>query len=137
MIQFLLGLPGMISGLFGSVNHITDAISNERIAKLKATTEEEHVRADENIKTLEARRDVMIAESAHSNINAIIRAVIALPVAIVLWKILAYDKALGEWTHGHTDALDPNLWNVVMVVIGFYFLYDASTAITRIFKSKS
>ncbi len=36
-----------------------------------------------------------------------------------------FDKALGQWTQGRTDALSPELWQVVMVVVGFYFLYEA------------
>ena len=55
-----------------------------------------------------------------------IRSWLATGPAFLLTKIYIYDKALGQWTGGHTDPLDPNLWNVVMVVLGFYFLYSAA-----------
>jgi hypothetical protein len=50
-------------------------------------------------------------------------------------KLYVYDKALGQWTGGHTDALDPNLWTVVTATIGFYFLYEGAINATRIFKA--
>lgn len=136
LFTLLTALPSLLSGLFGTVNGITNAIANTKIAQINATTQEAQIQAQETINTLQARRDVMIAESAHSNINGIMRFIVAIGPATYLCKIFLYDKVLGPWTHGSTDALDPNLWQVVMVVLGFYFLYDASTAITRIFASR-
>jgi hypothetical protein len=52
-------------------------------------------------------------------------------VSILIGKVLVWDKALGQWTGGRTDALDPNLWQVVMVVLGFYFL---SETVSRVLK---
>jgi hypothetical protein len=52
------------------------------------------------------------------------RGLMAFPVVVLLWKLLIYDKALGQWTMGHTDALGDDLWKVVAAVIAFYFLYD-------------
>src|ERR1700681_681326 len=123
----MFALLGLIPGLFGAINGITAAISNERIAALNATTDQERVAAQERLTTLQARRDVMIAESAHSNINAWIRAMIALGPAIYLLKIFLFDKVLQSLTGGSTDPLDPNLWVVVQTVLGFYFLFEAST----------
>jgi hypothetical protein len=107
-------------------------------AKQKAATDVERIAAEERIKTLEAKleakRAVLVAEGGLTRINAYVRAVIGLEVAFLLGKILVWDKALGQWTGGKTDALDPNLWQVVMAVIGFYFLYEAATAVTRIIR---
>jgi hypothetical protein len=47
---------------------------------------------------------------------------------------LIWDKALGDWTGGHTDALDPNLWQVIMATVGFYFLYEGAVNTARILK---
>ena len=44
---------------------------------------------------------------------------------------LIWDKVLGGLTGGTTDPLSPELWRVVMVVIGFYFLYEATRAVVR------
>lgn len=107
------------------IGSITSKIADAYLAKQNATTDREKIAADERIRTLEAKRAVMVAE-AGSRINAIMRAALAAPVAVILWKIFIYDKALGQWTHGTTDALSPELWNVVMVVVGFYFIYETA-----------
>lgn len=143
MLSLILAIPGLLSGLFGTLNGITSAISNAQIAKINAQTAQEQIHAQETINTLQARRDVMIAESAHSNINGIMRFIVAVGPASYLLKIFLWDKVVGAvvgctvlgaagCSSFNTDALDANLWNVVMVVLGFYFLYDASTTITRI-----
>lgn len=116
------------------VAKITSAIVKAKADSLNAKTEQERIEAGERVSSLQAKRDVMIAESGASRINGMIRAAMALPVAVVLWKIFVYDKALGQWTAGHTDALSPELWQVVSVVIGFYFLYEGAIGVTRILK---
>ncbi len=133
--MFPLNLISLIPGLFNTVNNVTNAIANERIKKIQANTEEEKIQADERIKTLEARRDVLLADADKSKIDMYIRASIGGSVAFLLGKILVWDKALGEWTHGNTDKLDPNLWSVITATIGFYFLYSAITNTTKILKN--
>lgn len=132
MLSFILGL---LPGAFSTINGITNAISNAQIAGINAKTAQEKIAADQTVATLQARRDVMIAESGSSKINAIIRASIGGPVAFLLAKVFVWDKALGDYTSGHTDGLDANLWNVIMAVIGFYFLYEASVNTARIIKA--
>lgn len=117
------------------IGTIANRLASAYEARQKATTDRERLVADERIKTLQARRDVLVAESGN-RINGWIRAGLALPVTIILWKVFVYDKALGQWTHGTTDALSPELWQVVMIVIGFYFLADAASTVTRIVKRR-
>lgn len=131
----LTAIFGLIPSLFTTVNGITNAITNEKINLAQSQTTADKIAAGEKIASLQAKRDVLIAEAGTSNINAYIRAVMGGSVAFVLAKIFVWDKALGEFTGGHTDALDPNLWNVVMATIGFYFVYEASVNATRIWKS--
>jgi cadmium resistance protein CadD (predicted permease) len=148
-LTFLASLPGILSGLFGTLNGITAAISNEKINAQNAATEQERIHAQERVNTLQARRDLMIAESAHSNLNIIVRSFIGGAVAIVLVKLLVWDKVVGSLVGCagkagaalrcatfNTDPLDDNQWKVISVVVGFYFLYEASTAVSRIFASK-
>ena len=130
----ILSLLSLIPGLFTTVNGITTAISNERLKLIQAKTDQEKIASQERISSLQAKRDVLIAESGRSNINAIIRGSIGGSVAFLLGKIDVWDKALGEWTGGRTDALDPNLWNVIMATIGFYFMYEAAVNTARIVK---
>lgn len=130
----MLGLLSLLPGLFTTVNGITTAISNERLKLIQAKTDQEKIVSEERIASLQAKRDVLVAESSISKINAIIRACIGGSVAFMLAKIFVYDKALGTWTGGRVDPLDANLWNVVMAVIGFYFLYEGAVNTARIIR---
>lgn len=145
----LTAAPAFFSGLFGSINKITAAISNERIAMIGAQTAEDKALIQSRLEALLARRDVMIAESAHSKLNIIMRTTLALGPAAVLTKLLAWDKVVGSimgcageagraarCAVFNTDVLDPNLWNVIMVVVGFYFLADGVSTTARILKLK-
>jgi len=130
----LLDLISIIPNAFKTIDNITNAIANEKIAALNATTDQERIAANERIATLQARRDVLIAESSVSRANIWVRTVFAVPVIFVLWKLFIWDKALGDYTHGHTDTLSPELWHVIMIVIGFYFLYEGAIGVSRIIK---
>ena len=145
MFSWITAIPSLISGLFGTVNNITNAISNEKIAALNATTDQDRIRSDERIKTLEARRDVLVAESGVSKINIVMRSLMAMSVVVVLWKLLVWDKVIGSFmgcsgaargTCGifTTDQFDANQWQIIMAVVGFYFLYEAGIGITKIIK---
>jgi divalent metal cation (Fe/Co/Zn/Cd) transporter len=136
IISALLAIPGLLSGLFGTINGITNAISNEKIAQLTTMTQQEQIASNERISALQQRRDVLIADAAHGSLDIWIRSGIAIGPAMYLFKIFAIDKVFGFLFHTSTDPLDPNLWNVVMVVLGFYFLSETSTRITRIVASK-
>jgi len=136
LLSLIGGLPALIAGLFGTINGITNAISNEKIALITATTQQEQIAANERINALQQRRDVLIADAAHGSLDIWIRSMIAIGPAMYLFKIFAIDKVFGFIFHTRTDTLDPNLWNVVMVVLGFYFLSETSTRITRIVASK-
>jgi hypothetical protein len=115
---FLLGL---IPGLFSTINGITNAITNEKIAALNATTDQERIASGERVTALEAQRDVLIADSSHSQIDMWMRTIIASGPTFILCKIFFYDKIFDGTTQISTN--DP-LWNVIMVVVGFYFLHS-------------
>jgi hypothetical protein len=145
MLSLLLGI---IPGLFTTVNGITNAISNERLKLIDAKTDQQKIAAQERINSLQAKRDVMIAESGASKINAVMRACLAAPVAIVLGKIYVWDKVIGSLSGCagvagqtmdclvfRTDVLDANLWTVITATIAFYFLYEGAVNVTRIAKS--
>jgi hypothetical protein len=134
MWSAVLGGIQALTGLSDAVSTISKAVADARIAAINAKTQEERIAAEERVKTLEARRDVLIAEAGVSKANMLMRTLIAAPVAILFWKIFVYDKALGQWTQGTTDALSAELWQVVMVVTGFYFLYEGAVGITRLIK---
>jgi len=129
MLSFLLGL---IPGALNTINGITGAISNERIALINATTDQERIQIQERINVLQTQRDVLVADSNHSKLDLWIRSAIALGPCTYLLKIFIWDKVLAL---GSTDALDPNLWQVMMAVIGFYFLYSGAIGVAKIVKA--
>lgn len=131
----LTAIFGLLPSLFSTVTGITNAITNEKINLAQAQNASDQIASQEKIATLQAQRDVMIAESGSSKLNGIIRAMIGGSAAFLLLKLFVYDKALGQWTGGHTDALDANLWTVVTATISFYFLYEGAVNATRIIKS--
>jgi hypothetical protein len=135
MLSFLMGIIGYIPSLFKTLDGITSAIADEKIAALNATTAQDQIVANEKVATLQAQRDLMISDSQHSNIDLWMRTLVAVGPATYLCKIFLWDKVLQEYTHGTTDPLDPNLWQVVMVVLGFYFLYAGAIGVTRILKA--
>jgi hypothetical protein len=132
MLSILSGLLGLLPTLSNTINGITNAISNERVAAITARTDEEKVASDERIKALEAKRDVLIAEVGHSNWDLIIRVIMSLGPAFYLSKILIFDAALHL---GSTDAVAPEIWNYITAVVGFYFLYSGAMGVTRLLKS--
>lgn len=150
LFTFVTSLPSWINGLFGTINHVTDAIANKQIALINAQSDEDRVLINAQLSALIARRDLMIAESAHSKLNIYVRSFLAFGPASILFKILFWDKVVGSFVGCSgklavaascgmfvTDPLDPNLWNVVMVVVSFYFLADGAATVSRILKLPS
>lgn len=147
MWQLILGLPGLITGAFGTINNITNAISNEKIVGINAKTDQERIESQERVNTLQLRRDVLIAE-AGSKLNQRIRAALAAGPAVLLLKLFVWDKVVGSFmgcagkagnaascVTFNTDPLDPNLWNVVMVVLGFYFLSEGAIHVAKVWRA--
>lgn len=125
-----------LAGFSDAITNISKSIADARIAAINAKTQEEKIAADERVATLTARRDVMIAEAGVSKANMYTRTFIAAPIAILLWKIFVWDKAFGQWTGGRTDVLSPELWQVISIVLAFYFLYEGAVGITRLIRQR-
>lgn len=136
MLALLAAIPSLFAGIFGTINSITSAISNEKIAAITATTDEARIASTERVAQLQQQRDVLIADSAHSSLDLYIRSFIAIGPAAYLLKIFLWDKVLAYWTNGSTDPIDMNLWNVVMIILGFYFVSATATTVSRIFASR-
>lgn len=113
MLSFILGL---IPGVLNTVNGITTAIANEKIAALNAVTDQERIAAQERVSTLQAQRDALIASTNRSSLDIWLRTAFAIGPLCYLSKIFIYDKVLSL---GSTDPLDPHLWYVVMSIIGY------------------
>jgi hypothetical protein len=120
MLAFLLSLVNPVS-------RIVDKIAPARLAAEQAKSDEERIAAEERAKALEARRDVLVAESG-SRVNGLVRAGFALPFVIYNAKLMLWDKV---FSLGATDALSPELFQIEIAVIGFYFLYDIAARLRR------
>lgn len=120
MFAFLLGLIDPISRIAGK-------IADVKVAQANATTDQERIKAEERGKALNARMTVMVAESG-SRINSFIRAGFALPFVIYNAKLVLWDKVLAM---GRTDGLSPELFQIELACIGFYFLYDITARLKR------
>lgn len=132
----MFGWFGVIKGLLGFVSgpitNITNKIVDYKIQLAKTQTEEDRIELQEHVATLQAQRDVMIAEASTSHLNSFIRLGFALPCIIYLWQVVVYDKIVSVWITGathDTDDLSGGLWKIVLTVIGFYFLTVMTTHI--------
>jgi hypothetical protein len=121
---------GFLFGLIDPVTRIIGKLADAKVDLAKAQTDQERIHAEERVKGLEARRDVLIAE-AGSRINAMIRAGFALPFVIYNAKLVLWDKVLADITRGSTDPLSPELFQVELACIGFYFLYEIGARLKR------
>lgn len=136
----LTGIIALITGLAGPLTQAFNKVEDLKIAKLSATTNEEHMFIDGQIAEAHDRAQVLIAE-AGSRLNAIIRGLLAFGPMIYLLKVFVWDKVVGSFM-GHscfhdvcsvfnTDSLDSNLWTVVTVVLSFYFVYDMAATFRK------
>jgi hypothetical protein len=126
---------GALPGLFTTINGITTAISNQKIAAIKAKTDEERIRAEENVKILEARRDVLLSAQARSKLPIYIQSGLGLVGLTILAKLGLWDKVVGSFAgcagkNGElpgcetftTDLLGQDLTLLVGGVVAFYLV---------------
>src|ERR1700722_16743900 len=119
MLSWITSLLGFGSGLFSTLQTISNNLSNEKIALINAKTDQERIASAEKIGALQAQQAVLVADSQRSSIDLWVRSLLAIGPTVYLLKIYIYDKVLAR---GTTDPLDDNLWWVTMVVVGFYFV---------------
>jgi len=124
-----------------TIETITGKIIDLKVAQANAQTDQERIHAEENIKVLEAQRDILLKQTDRSEyITTLTRLGFAVPVALVVWKVLVVDKVLGsllgcsgdttekpDCLKFTTDALDVNLWWIIFAAISFYFVQNLAT----------
>ena len=102
----------------GIVKDIGEQLNRAYERKLAAKTNNDILEADKEIAYLTAKRDLLMKEQ-DGWITRLIRPAFALPFIVYNMKIIIWDKVLRL---GSTDPLSDNLYQVQMIVIGFYFL---------------
>lgn len=136
VLGFVTGGPvgallGVAKDFIGPLEQVFKNIEDTKVALARAANESEKNQLEAKLgalqiqaQVLQTRANLQAEESHSSRLNIMIRSWIGAGPAFLLTKIFVYDKALGQWTHGTTDALDANLWQVIMVVLGFYFIHE-------------
>lgn len=116
---------GWLLGLINPLGRITKELAAAYTDKANAATEQQRIAADERISTLQARKDVILAAQADP-MERWVRIGFALPFVLYIWKLVIWDKLLG-W--GATDGLSSDLWAILYIVLGGYFV---DTVVRRI-----
>lgn len=115
MWNFITAIPSLISGAFGTVNNITNAIANERIIGINATTERERIESAERLKELEARRDIRLKLVGHP----------WEPEKIAFYVWLSYFAKCVVWDTVLGLGVTPELRGYVLIwsgmIVTFYF----------------
>ena len=118
----LLGVPvigtilqPVVNGLLTAQKQKLDAAGSRdaRVAELAQAS----INLDK--REAEVNAQVVIAEQGHW-VTRSIRPMLGLSAAILTFKILVWDLALGEWTHGRTDKLSEQAyWLLTTIVIAY------------------
>src|SRR3990172_664565 len=117
---------------FGAVPTIVESIGKAKKAALDAKTEQDKISANERVKSLEAQRDVLIAETKSPWVN-IARFAFIVPIAVYVNWLILWDKLLcpSLGMNCSTDPLSDWLNGIAMVIIGFLFLDNSLKIIKR------
>lgn len=112
MWNLLLGL------ITGPLSSISNDLKEAYQSKLKAQNDAERIAADERIAVLEARKTSILAAQSDP-VERWVRIGLALPFVIYINKLVLWDKV---FELGVTDALSSDLRDIMMIVIGGYFI---------------
>ena len=105
LIAILTGLGPLLTQAGSLISALVTAKNNEEIAAINARLEA--LKGAYGLAATAAGQVIVIAFAA--------------PIWVYLCKIVVWDKVLGDWTHGSTDALtgDVSVW--VGIIITFLF----------------
>lgn len=106
-----------IKGLLG-FRGVAEQLATAYAARTNATTEQEHIAAQERIEHYQSLERILIAEQS-SWLTRWVRPALALGPTVYLGKIFIYDKTLGL---GTTDPLSDELSAIMVTIVGAYFL---------------
>lgn len=118
---------GFLLSLFNPLSAIADKLAQAHVQKTNATTEQQRIAAEQRIKVLEAKRDVIL-KAQSDPFERWVRIGFALPFVLYVAKVVVWDKLLG-W--GATDDMSGDLWNILYIVLGGYFLDTVARRFTR------
>lgn len=109
---------GLLVGLINPLGRIVDKIADVRVRLASEQNTSARIALEEEVAALQARRDVILAAQSDP-MERWVRIGFALPFVAYVWKLVVWDKLLG-W--GVTDNLSADLWNILYIVLGGYFV---------------
>lgn len=115
-MEWLLGKLIAAPVIGAILSPIINGLLTAQKQKLDAVGSHEAVAADLAKKSFEldqreAEVNADVVKSEQGNwVTRSIRPLLALPVIVLMWKLLVWDKALGQWTNGSTDSLSDQIW---------------------------
>ncbi len=118
----------ILSLVLGALPAVISQLSKARVDLANAETQQEKIAANERIKALEARRDVLIKEQ-DSPWNSIARFLFVAPIAAYWFWTIVWDKLV--CTNCSTDPLADWQMNILYGILGYYFLMDLTRLIKR------
>lgn len=108
--------------------------------KLDAGNTSERIAADIAMRELaveqrerELAASVVVAEQGNWFTRSV-RPLWALPFVIYTWKLVVWDKVLGPWTNGTTDALSGGMETLIVTVAAAYFGGRTIESVARIIR---
>lgn len=104
--------------LIDPITGITRELAQARVAIEQEKNTERRIELEGKIAALNAQQSVLI-ESQQYFLNRLARFLLTVPIIVILWKLFIWDKVLG-W--GVTDPLGQDLWDVLKIVMGGYFV---------------
>lgn len=125
MFEWIVGKL-LASGVGGLVKPFIDGLLTAQKQKLDAAGSHEariaelaQKEVDLDKREAELNAQVLIAEQGNF-VTRIIRPLFGLAAVVLTWKLLVWDIAFGEWTHGSTDKLgDQAYWLLTTIVIAY------------------
>lgn len=139
MFSWLNVIP-VLGKLFDFGSSISSDIVKLKIQQSNATNEHEKIVLGGQISELEIKQRQQAVEAQYNaRTNQLIRVVFVIPVGVVIWTYMIWDKIICKSFSAatrassvcSTDALSTEMWWVVYVVIGFYFLQNITQIMKR------
>lgn len=128
-VPFIKGVfEPIIGGLLTAQKQKLDAAGSHeaRVVELAAQ------QRDLDKREAELQAQVVIAEQGHW-VTRSIRPLLGLAAAVLTWKILVWDLALGQWTHGRTDKLgEQAFWLLTTIIVAYMGGRSAETIASKI-----
>lgn len=130
IFAFLLKLlsGGMLDKVLGHLERKADTETERERIRTGVTIEQ--IRAE--VAAQQEARAIIISEQGRWY-TAIVRPLFAVPFIIYIWKLVLWDKVLSM---GSTDGLSPELWNVLMTIIGAFFIGRSAEKVASTLSSR-